>query len=237
MFDALGHTEVIDEAVAATCTTAGKTEGKHCSVCGEVLVVQEEIAALGHDYKSVVTDPTCYTEGYTTHTCANCGDTYRDSVTAMRQHQWDEGVIIQEPTCTMPGARKMSCTYEDCEGFTFDNLVPVIAHTEETIPAVAATCTESGLTEGKKCAVCGEILVAQEEIAATGHSFGEWTVSKEATRKEAGEETRSCACGETESRQIPMIEGMNPVVIVVIVVVVLGAAAVVVFFVLKKKRA
>ena len=67
------------------------------------------------------------------------------------------------------------------------------------------------------------------------HTFGEWTVSKEATRKEAGEETRSCACGETETREIPMIEGMNPVVIVVIVVVVLGAA-VVVFVVLKKKR-
>lgn len=28
-------------------------------------------------------------------------------------------------------------------------------HTEEVIPAVDATCTEKGLTEGKKCTVCG----------------------------------------------------------------------------------
>ena len=39
---------MIDEAVEATCTTPGKTEGKHCSVCNEVLVPQEEIPAKGH---------------------------------------------------------------------------------------------------------------------------------------------------------------------------------------------
>ncbi|MBQ9145477.1 MAG: hypothetical protein IJX70_03325 [Clostridia bacterium] len=37
------------------------------------------------------------------------------------------------------------------------------------IPAVPATCTEPGLTEGKKCNVCGEVLVAQTEVPAVGH--------------------------------------------------------------------
>ena len=32
-----------------------------------------------------------------------------------------------------------------------------------------ATCTEAGLTEGKKCSVCGEITLAQEVIASLGH--------------------------------------------------------------------
>lgn len=43
-------------------------------------------------------------------------------------------------------------------------------HTEQVIPGKAATCTEKGLTEGKKCSVCGEELVAQEEIPALGHT-------------------------------------------------------------------
>lgn len=44
-------------------------------------------------------------------------------------------------------------------------------HTEEIIPAVPASCTETGLTEGKKCSECNEILVAQTKVDALGHSF------------------------------------------------------------------
>ena len=69
------HTPVTDAAIAAACTTEGKTEGSHCSVCGEVLVAQQSIPATGH---TPVTDPavapTSTTTGLTEGShCSVCG--------------------------------------------------------------------------------------------------------------------------------------------------------------------
>lgn len=53
----LGHTEVVDVAIAPTCTEKGLTEGKHCSVCNQTLIKQDEIPASGHKWNM----PTCIT--------------------------------------------------------------------------------------------------------------------------------------------------------------------------------
>ena len=53
---AKGHTAVTDKGYSATCTTAGKTEGSHCSVCGAVIKVQTVINATGHKSSGWIVD-------------------------------------------------------------------------------------------------------------------------------------------------------------------------------------
>lgn len=72
-------------------------------------------------------------------------------------------------------------------------------HVKENI--VPAACTEDG-SKTVVCEDCGETL-STEVIPAKGHSFGDWTVTKEATCFEDGEETRTCSvCEYVETRPI-----------------------------------
>ena len=64
--EALGHKEEILPAKEATCTETGLTEGKHCSVCNEVLVAQKVVDALGHtEVIDAAVAPTCTSTGRT----------------------------------------------------------------------------------------------------------------------------------------------------------------------------
>ncbi|MCI5592605.1 MAG: dockerin type I repeat-containing protein [Ruminococcus sp.] len=92
--DALGHTVVVDPAVAPDCTHTGLTEGSHCSVCNIVLKAQETVPATGHKYDKVVTAPTCTEKGYTTYTCSVCGDSYVADYVDALGHSYSEAEFV-----------------------------------------------------------------------------------------------------------------------------------------------
>ena len=78
IIDALGHIEIIDTAIAATCTTDGKTEGKHCSRCNEILVAQAVLGKLGHiEVIDTAIAPTCTADGKTEGKhCLRCNEIF-----------------------------------------------------------------------------------------------------------------------------------------------------------------
>ena len=80
---AYGHTEVIDAAIAATCTEEGKTEGKHCSICNVALIEQIAVQPLGHQYNNgeITKKATCIQNGVKKFTCTvtTCGHSYTEA--------------------------------------------------------------------------------------------------------------------------------------------------------------
>ena len=81
-------------------------------------------------------------------------------------------------------------------------------HTEEEIPAVAPTCTETGLSAGAKCSECGEIITAQQELPALGHNYE--AVITAPTCTEQGYTTYTCECGDSYVADITNSIGHTP---------------------------
>lgn len=82
--------------------------------------------------------------------------------------------VLEELSCTQDSKIQYTATFvmDDTEYFeTKQVITPAPGHTTEILPAIEATCTTDGITEGLKCTVCGEILLAQEVIPATGHTL------------------------------------------------------------------
>ncbi len=176
------HTEEIIPAVAPTCTEDGLTEGKKCATCGEILVAQEVISATGHTSTAWIHDDENHW-----HECSVCGEKFD-----VAAHEWEE--VYRWENCWEPGGVIYDCTI--CLHEIIVEL-PQTPHTEVIIPAVPATCTESGWTEGVMCSECEEYIVMPEEIPAKGHSE-EIIPGYNATCTEDGlTEGMKCAtCGE-----------------------------------------
>ena len=145
------HTPVVDKAVAPTCTETGLTEGSHCSECNEIIVAQEEISALGHDYSINEVAPGCLFGGYVEHTCTVCAHSYKENEVDPKGHT--PGAAA---TCTMPQVCSVCSTL----------LNPALGHDVVVDNATEPDCENTGLTAGSHCGVCNETLEAQNMIPA-----------------------------------------------------------------------
>ncbi|MBO5221165.1 MAG: leucine-rich repeat protein [Clostridia bacterium] len=173
-----------------------------------------------HSYTSVVTPPTCTAEGYTTHTCAVCGESYTDAFVPATGHTPGAAATCTEAqhctvctaelepalghALTQHAAKPATCTdigwnaYETCsrcDHSTYSE-IPAAGH-NYTHKVTAPTCTAQGYTT--HTCHCGDTYV-DSYVNATGHNFDDWYVTKASTEAAQGEKRRDCVncdCFET----------------------------------------
>ena len=95
---------------APTCTATGTGRYTWKTTTYGTFYFDVTIPKTVHNYQTTVTPPTCTAQGYTTHTCSVCGDSYKDSYTNAVGHAWNAGVITKPATETETGIKTFTCT-------------------------------------------------------------------------------------------------------------------------------
>lgn len=134
-----GHSIVFHADKDATCTEDGYYAHYRCENCGicyadadckyNIPVDYITIAKLNHSYSSKVVAPTCAEAGYTLHTCANCGDSYKTNEVAAKGHSYTYAVSGDNHIVGCA-----NCAYSKTEAHSFTSGSCVCGAVEKTEP-------------------------------------------------------------------------------------------------------
>ena len=135
----------------STLTEVGGYAFKNCTTLKDVYYngTAEQWAKV-----TVNSNDNSYFNSATLHTLEPCA------------HIW-KGFSEKEATCSEEGYIVYLCS--ECGETKTEEIT--VGHTEVIDPVKEATCTTTGLTEGKHCSVCNEVFVAQAETSALGHVY------------------------------------------------------------------
>ena len=181
---------VVENKVEATCTKNGSyDEVIYCldADCGYKELSRKNVIIdiIPHTSGSAVeenrTNATCYAEGKydSVVCCAVCNtELSRTTVTLQKIAHSPATAVVEnrvEATCTTNGSydEVVYCGVENCKVqiSRANKILAATGHAEVVDPAVEATCTETGLTEGKHCGVCNEVIEEQSVVNVVEHNY------------------------------------------------------------------
>lgn len=96
-----------------------------------------------------------------------CNNQKPQDPTPEHTHSFGEWSVTNNATCTENGVKTRYC---DC-GEKQSDAIPATGHEKQILPAIEATCTKTGLTEGSQCPNCNKILVGQAQIPMIAHVY------------------------------------------------------------------
>lgn len=152
-----------------------------------------------HVYKEEITkEATCKEVGVKTFVCEKCNNKYTEEIPVTEEHKFKEEVT-KEPTCTEEGISANVC--EVC-GLSEETPIPKLEHDYGEEITKNPTCTENG-AKTFTCKLCGDTYT--EDIEATGHTEGQFELTKPNGLFSSGEQVKKCTvCGEVlETEVIP----------------------------------
>ncbi len=201
--DALGHAWSEWTVVKQSTEDEEGTEKRTCERCG--IEESRSIDKLPHSHSYAVenvVEPTCTEQGYSIYVC-KCGDTYKADYKDALGHDWKNWIVVKQPTYFEEGLEIRTCSRCDEEEERSIAKLPVVnshSHSYAVDEIVEPTCTEQGYTV-YNCR-CGHTYKADYKDALD-HDWNEWTVTKQPTETEEGEEKRTCKRNDAEeSRSI-----------------------------------
>ncbi len=167
------HTVVTDPAVAATCTTAGKTAGSHCSVCNKVITAQTTVAAKGHTKVTIpAVAATCTKTGLTAGVkCSICNAVITKQTTVAAKGHTEVIDKAVAPTCTATGLTEGKHCSVCNTVTTAQTTVPAKGHKKITVIDRLPAFEETGLNH-VECEVCNENLGEITVPALTFQTLG-----------------------------------------------------------------
>lgn len=204
---ATGHKPEIRNKKEATCSSTGYTGDTYCSVCNKKLSSGETIAKKEHAWVKQDNIPaTCEKGEMEVEKCSVCGETKETQISDPLGHDFGEWKTTKEPTCTKYGTKKRIC--KRCNEYEIDVIDPTGHQHTKIIDQKDATCEEKGYSGDLYCEDCRVIIQLGQEIAATGHTWDDVTITKEPTQTETGIRTYTCKkCHKTGTETIPMLKG------------------------------
>ena len=199
----LPHAEVVDPAVAPSCTKAGKTEGKHCTECGTVIVKQKNVTKLGHTYSNYQSDGnvTCIADGTETSKCDRCNETdTRTVVDSKLGHSFVNYQSNGNATCLADGTESAKCDRCD-ETDTRIVVDSKLGHSFVNYKSNGdATCLADG-TMTAKCERCEVTDSKADDGSKLPHTYDkenkdiEGALKSVADCENASVYYKSCVCG------------------------------------------